>query len=150
MVSESKIYTLMSKKESIKKGFTLIELMVTLMIIGLISSVLYPNFTKIQQKAKESSIKTISHTLQMAIESYYLSEDSYPSGTDIHISELYTSLSKNGSLTKLSNNPFTGTDFDSGDSSGNIIYSFDNSTDIYILTSYGFNNENIILTIDNS
>lgn len=52
------------------KGFTLIELMVVVAMLGVLVAIAVPNFIGLQDRAREGSLKANMHTFQMAAEDY--------------------------------------------------------------------------------
>ena len=58
-----------------RKGFTLIELMIVVVIIGILAAIAIPNFISMQDRAKESKVKGAAHTLQLAAEDFAVRND---------------------------------------------------------------------------
>ena len=60
-----------------QKGFTLIELMIVVAIIGILAAIAIPNFMNYQCKAKQSEAKSLLGDLRKAEEAYFAEYDSY-------------------------------------------------------------------------
>ena len=61
----------MKKLHTRRGGFTLIELMIVVAIIGILAAIAIPNFLRFQLKAKSSEGKTNLAAIRTAEESYY-------------------------------------------------------------------------------
>ena len=64
-------------RHSPEEGFTLVELMVVVAIIGVLSAIAVPNFKKYQAKAKTSEAKIHLAAAYTALQSFYSDYDTY-------------------------------------------------------------------------
>ena len=88
-------------KSKHNNGFTLIELMLIVVMIGVLTAIAVPNFIFMQRRAKEADVKGICHTVQLAAEDYAVRHDGvYP--------ERLANLQHLLPGERLLENPFTG------------------------------------------
>lgn len=122
---------------NLKKGFTLIELLVVIGIIGLLAVFLVPNLLGARDRAKEAAVKGVLHSVQLAIESYQMENETYPITRNTGIETLCRDyLMVGGYIAAIPQNPFTGQTYKDTDVAGRMVYDFDNTRGVYTLTGY--------------
>jgi general secretion pathway protein G len=65
-----------------QKGFTLVELMVVLAIIGVLAGIAVPSYNSYLNKAKQTKIKLDIAVLEQAVELYQMDTGKYPSTSE--------------------------------------------------------------------
>ena len=72
-----------------QKGFTLIELIVVVTIIGILAGVAISNVKWAQQKAREAALRHDLFELRKAIDDYFADKQKYPDSLQTLVSEKY-------------------------------------------------------------
>ena len=70
-------------KNNAVRGFTLVELLVTISIIGVLASITVVSVGNVRQIARDSKRLADIKQLQTALEFYFNQQNGYPAGTDI-------------------------------------------------------------------
>ena len=68
---------MLSKMKRNQKGFTLIELMIVVAIIGILAAIAIPQFASYRQRAQDSAAKSALKNVATAQEDYYQENDTY-------------------------------------------------------------------------
>ena len=68
---------MLSKMKRNQKGFTLIELMIVVAIIGILAAIAIPQFASYRQRAQDSAAKSALKNVATAQEDYYQQNDTY-------------------------------------------------------------------------
>jgi prepilin-type N-terminal cleavage/methylation domain-containing protein len=74
-----------------QRGFTLIELMIVVVIIGVLAAIAIPNYVSMTARAKEGSTKSNMHTVQLAAEDYSIQNDGRYAPTAVEVLDLIPS-----------------------------------------------------------
>ena len=70
------------------KGFTLIELMIVIAIIGILSAIAIPNFIAYREKAKIASVATNLKNFEKGFMAYAIDEGEFPNDSHIVLPDL--------------------------------------------------------------
>lgn len=127
------------------KGFSLLELLVVMAIIGLLSAVMLPNLSSAQNRAKEAALRTVLYNVQAELEGYYLDNNFYPEGDGLSLAQLASAME-----VKPFRNPFTGRDYRATDTAGRVAYTLNSNAGEYTLIAYKKDGSTVLLELTNS
>lgn len=80
-------------------GFTLLELLIVIALIGILASLVVPQFKKTPDKAREAVLKEDLFTMRDVIDQYFADKGKYPASMETLVEEGY--------LRKIPVDPFT-------------------------------------------
>ncbi len=104
----------MNKMRNKESGFTLLELMVVIVILGIMASMIIPNLLGNKEKADQQKVVTDISTLESAMEMYKLNSSRYPTtdqGLDALVSKpsidpMPRNYPQGGYIRRLPNDPW--------------------------------------------
>ena len=70
-----------------KKGFTIVELLIVIVVIGILATLVIVTFTGIQQKGRNTQRQTDIKALNGYVEAFYADFGFYPTGADMQDDE---------------------------------------------------------------
>ena len=75
--------SLAKRNDENDKGFTLIELMVVVIIIGILAAIAIPIYIGVQNNAKDSGVKSDVTNAKIAVVAYYTEKNAYPTALTV-------------------------------------------------------------------
>lgn len=69
----------MLKSKSAQKGFTIVELLIVIVVIGILAALVLNTFAGVQKRARDTKRQNSINSLSTQLEAYYTNYGSYPS-----------------------------------------------------------------------
>ena len=94
-------------KRSSKKGFTLVEILIVVIILGILAAIVIPQFTQASTEARISNLRTNLQTIRSQLLLYKTQHtENYPDATFVTQMTKYTSAAGTTSTTPSSSYPY--------------------------------------------
>lgn len=73
---------MVSRRRRGQRGFTLIELIIVVTIIGILAGIALVQVRNVQRKAREAALKANLHDLRKALDNFYADKQRFPASLD--------------------------------------------------------------------
>lgn len=73
-----------------QKGFTIVELLIVIVVIGILATLVIITFSGIQQKSRNTARQTDVNAIQSAVEAFYAQHGFYPTLADLNTAQFRT------------------------------------------------------------
>jgi prepilin-type N-terminal cleavage/methylation domain-containing protein len=139
-----------------RRGFTLIELMVALVILGLLATLAISSYMSMQSRSKEARVKGNCHAVQLAAEDFAVQNDGLYAASLADVTPLGSTVIDLLPSGNLLENPFTKIDSEPRDGAAGAVgetgyvgvdLEGDGLQDGYTITGFGY--QNLVLTLTN-
>jgi general secretion pathway protein G len=93
-----------------EQGFTLVELMIVMLIIGILAAIAIPSYVSSIKSAREAVLREDLHVMRQAIDSYTMDKEKAPESLDDLVSSGYLKVIPNDPMTQSNSTWVTSTD----------------------------------------